>query len=890
MSLSLRHRARSAVQTSFIATAIIALVGGALIVSPAQAKTTPADLPLISTSTTSWRYLDNATDPAGTASDARVWTKTGFDDSAWKTGSGRFGQKNGVSTGMGGGLGIDTLLTRYIPDTSTDVPTYFFRTSFTLTAEQAATIVSLKGSATYDDGLVIYLNGQKVQGFEDSGITQNLQYGGSNGADPDVSSLSIAPTALVAGTNTIAIALYQCNATSSDIYFDLSSLRATFATPAATISDLNLNVGADQTQRNVTWYTSQAAAQSVQVAKKADVVGGNFPAATATSFPATSGPTTDSQFSQKAVIAGLAEDTTYVYRVGDAINGWSPTYEFATHKFTGDYNFLFIGDAQIGASGNVSSDQAGWTNTLNTAETKFPNTEFIFSVGDQVNNAADEAQYAAFLAPEQLRRIPLATLAGNHDVGSKAYEQHFTMPNWDPSAGAASSGSSAGGDYWFRYNDTLYVSLNSNSMDYASHKAFMTTVVAEQGASAKWKVLTFHHSIYSVAAHTDDSDIVDRRANMPETISDLGFDLVLMGHDHSYTRSWLMNKGVVDETGGVAQSVVKAKEGDVLYVTANSSSGSKYYAVKAPNSPFAAVINQEQKRNYSSIEVKDASITITTYRSDDNTIVDQVALERADVTKPELTVPTTDQIAFGSEFSPLAGVTATDAHDGDLTSKVTVTGTVNTNALGTTELTYSVTDSAGNTATATRTVTVVEATFATATPTIVGKMAVGSTLTAKPGAWAPVPTAVTYQWLRNDAVISGATKATYTAVAADAGRRITVKVTSRRLGYLTASTTSASSAASIVATGTLKTTKPSISGKAKVGKTLTVKAGAWSPKPTMSYRWYANGKALKKATSTKLKLTTKLKGKKITVRVTGRLSGYATATVASGSTKKVAKK
>ena len=56
------------------------------------------------------------------------------------------------------------------------------------------------------------------------------------------------------------------------------------------------------------------------------------------------------------------------------------------------------------------------------------------------------------------------------------------------------------------------------------------------------------------------------------------------------------------------------------------------------------------------------------------------------------------------------GVEAHDARDGNITSSVSVTGTVDVNATGTYLLNYSVADAAGNTATATRTVTVFDTT------------------------------------------------------------------------------------------------------------------------------------------------------------------------------------
>ena len=64
-------------------------------------------------------------------------------------------------------------------------------------------------------------------------------------------------------------------------------------------------------------------------------------------------------------------------------------------------------------------------------------------------------------------------------------------------------------------------------------------------------------------------------------------------------------------------------------------------------------------------------------------------------------------IAVFDEFDPLAGVTATDVEDGDLTSAIEVTANAVDNlTAGTYAVSYSVEDSAGNVATATRSVTV----------------------------------------------------------------------------------------------------------------------------------------------------------------------------------------
>ncbi|BDV29860.1 hypothetical protein Microterr_05200 [Microbacterium terricola] len=166
------------------------------------------------------------------------------------------------------------------------------------------------------------------------------------------------------------------------------------------------------------------------------------------------------------------------------------------------------------------------------------------------------------------------------------------------------------------------------------------------------------------------------------------------------------------------------------------------------------------------------------------------------------------------------------------------------------------------------------------TPTISGTPVVGATLTAKPGAWTP-GTAFTYQWYANGTAITAAKASTLKLAAAQKGKQITVKVTGKKSGFTSVAKTSAKTLkVAVVAT-------PTISGTAKVGKTLTAKPGTWTAKTTFTYQWYASGKAISKATKSTFKLTSAQKGKTITVKVTGKLSGYPTVSKTSKATAKV---
>lgn len=174
-----------------------------------------------------------------------------------------------------------------------------------------------------------------------------------------------------------------------------------------------------------------------------------------------------------------------------------------------------------------------------------------------------------------------------------------------------------------------------------------------------------------------------------------------------------------------------------------------------------------------------------------------------------------------------------------------------------------------------------------ATPSISGTARVGETLTATAGEWGPEGVTLSYQWSRSGKAVKGATAETYALTKSDLGKKITVKVTGTKDGYKTIAKTSKATAK--VKAGVLTTAVPTVSGEAVVGTTLTADPGAWGPSGVkLTYSWYRSGKAVKGATKANYKLTSKDVGKTITVKVTGKLSGYTTKTVASVPTAKVA--
>ena len=386
-----------------------------------------------------------------------------------------------------------------------------------------------------------------------------------------------------------------------------------------------LMIGSDETSRNLTWYANVEEAGSVQWAKQSDMQDGLFPAqyseAAATSIAAND----EGFYSNQATMTGLEENTTYVYRVvnGDTI---SQIYTFETGDFDDGYSFILAGDPQIGA-GNTETDTVGWDETLDTAIAQL-DPDFLVSAGDQVNTNNNETQYTGYLN-DALTYLTSATTIGNHDSGSAAYNEHFNLPNESAQLGATTAGT----DYWFVYDNTLFMVINSNNRSTAEHKEFMESAIA-QNPDVRWKTVVFHHSVYSTASHVNDGDIIERREELPPVMSELGIDVVLMGHDHVYTRTYMMNGTTPDDSQGV-QSEVTNPEG-VLYLTANSASGSKYYDIAAPEAAYSAVMDQSYRRTITDIHVTDTSYTMTTYYMDTMEVLDTFTINKIDTDKSGL--------------------------------------------------------------------------------------------------------------------------------------------------------------------------------------------------------------------------------------------------------------
>jgi hypothetical protein len=130
----------------------------------------------------------------------------------------------------------------------------------------------------------------------------------------------------------------------------------------------------------------------------------------------------------------------------------------------------------------------------------------------------------------------------------------------------------------------------------------------------------------------------------------------------------------------------------------------------------------------------------------------------------------------------------------------------------------------------------------TTPPALSGTAKVGQTLTVSNGTWSGAPTGYAYRWQRCTSStscvdVSGATGKSYLVRAADAGDTLRAVVTATNADG--SSTADSNQSATVAASGApVNTARPTVSGDAVVGGTLTVDTGTWSGAPTSyAYQW-----------------------------------------------------
>ena len=166
-----------------------------------------------------WRYYDLGVEPP--TLNGQTWRAPGYPAGTWPQGPAILG-----FAGTGTVNPVATTTRRYVSGSSgPQVTTTYLRTTFTL--DTTNNNPQLLMEILRDDGAVVYLNGTEI-------LRENMPAGAityatysSSIVGPPAQNTYYSRTAAVAhllrpGTNTVAVSLHQCNAGSTDLYFDFA--------------------------------------------------------------------------------------------------------------------------------------------------------------------------------------------------------------------------------------------------------------------------------------------------------------------------------------------------------------------------------------------------------------------------------------------------------------------------------------------------------------------------------------------------------------------------------------------------------------------------------------------------------------------------------------------
>lgn len=406
-----------------------------------------------------------------------------------------------------------------------------------------------------------------------------------------------------------------------------------------------LTPGAKATDLNFAWYSEETGTPTVKISTNQDMSGAKTVTGSADKINKNNSFKNYTASNKVALKDYLVENMTYYYQYSTNGVDWSDTYTYKTHSFS-DYQAVLVGDPQIGASGSngqgtqddtdIAVNTYAWNKTLQKALGAggiAENASFILSAGDQIDYSSSgtngsgeiirEQEYAGFLYPDVLRSTPLATTIGNHESMVDDYSLHYNNPN------ASTLGSTeSGGDYYYSYGDTLFISLNSNSRNVEEHRQLMKEAVASR-EDAKWKVVLFHHDIYGSGSPHSDVDGANLRILFAPLMDEFNIDLCLTGHDHSYARTYQILDGKVIETDGVSENASKAYNPEgTLYIAAGSASGSKFYTLNTVKQYYIAERSNTPEPTFSTIDFSGDSLTIKTYDCNGQKYANDVTLSK----------------------------------------------------------------------------------------------------------------------------------------------------------------------------------------------------------------------------------------------------------------------
>ena len=314
-----------------------------------------------------------------------------------------------------------------------------------------------------------------------------------------------------------------------------------------------------------------------------------------------------------------------------------------------DFDFIAIADMQ-GMIEAMYEDSAA---AIEAIMANAGGYDFVLNAGDMADNGDNFSQWGWALNENLgfFANTSTFNTAGNHEDGGGKLDDFYNY-----GAMAPEQDSDSGLYYSFDYATAHVIVLNTNDADATNglSTAQFEWLKADLEANKddKWIFVLMHKSLYSGGSHSFDGDVEAMRAQLVPVFYKYGVDLVLAGHDHTYTVTECLD-GNGDPVSRASYDngiiTMDANSSGVMYVTLGTI-GTKFYDYVS-NSEIEGKFNAESsalwtlaEQTFAKISVRGDTLTYTGYTVN------------ADGTLSVIYTEPTDDLLLVKILVPIAGV------------------------------------------------------------------------------------------------------------------------------------------------------------------------------------------------------------------------------------------
>lgn len=307
-----------------------------------------------------------------------------------------------------------------------------------------------------------------------------------------------------------------------------------------------------------------------------------------------------------AYLKNLIPATTYQYRIwhGNSATEWQ-AFTTAPAQIA-EFSALIFCDSQCGQT------YAGWGQHFRTVWQRHPDAHFFAIVGDIVDNGQQEWQWQNFFAAiaDSLPQKLFVPIMGNHECYSLLWK--FCRPRrYELSYNLPANGTPELQNYYYSYDygPVHFIVLNTQMLELkdihpdllAKQKIWLQQDIKNH--PAKWRVVLMHKDILAYDEFQEGTktmmSISDTGYAFMPLFDELGIDLVLTGHMHTYR-----NRGHIYH--------LKPAEKGPLYIMSGPI-GNQQYTVPADKNFDKSAIYQPTPENYLLLSISAEKLTVTCY-------------------------------------------------------------------------------------------------------------------------------------------------------------------------------------------------------------------------------------------------------------------------------------